>query len=571
LLKYIANSISFEYCRSLKKIKERRVMILKSSYQVKIKREEKMKRFLALAAVICLSVSAFASEQSSLRIKGMGNSLAGIVDDEYSDLMVYPSHILDIEGKRLYTNLSNLSDGTNSAEAAFGNVSANRFLIGGITKIPKIGNTFGMIESWGSLAPDPQGLVRYNDWATTLTNIDPENINEALTHDNALWGETGDDEILNNDVTASTYRNEKGKAENMTNNSILNGIIGYKINDKNKVGLAISYDKRVNETTKTNYFMDKPDTTDLTDTYSENYSNKICNNTKTLALTPELQHQYSDKLLFEIAASLMMFNDNNTDESSASAVYGNTYSGAFGPGADQADIAERKINPKGTGMGTTLVAKYDYTNDTKLTLGFSYTSSPKKDSSGEYNVSQTFAAGINSLTGPVDYDQKNTQTSIVLGAQSQLSSNLLMGIAYTMTMTDVETGIVSDSTISTLGTVAGYINKDQQTNAKTTTTNIPVGFEYSIKEIAKVRMGSTYTITKTNNEATEITTTKDTTNITITDYTKTVDKADTTVVASNFFYGTGINISENATLDILGNSNLTNLVGWQVGLNLMFD
>jgi hypothetical protein len=55
-----------------------------------------------------MATVALAIVPTSMRMRGMGPGLVGIVDDEYSDLFFNPAYINKIEGVRLYTNLSNL-------------------------------------------------------------------------------------------------------------------------------------------------------------------------------------------------------------------------------------------------------------------------------------------------------------------------------------------------------------------------------------------------------------------------------------------------------------------------------
>jgi len=63
---------------------------------------------VVLLGIILTAVVASAIVPVSIRMRGMGEGLVGIVDDEYSDLFFNPAAINRITGTRVYTNLSNL-------------------------------------------------------------------------------------------------------------------------------------------------------------------------------------------------------------------------------------------------------------------------------------------------------------------------------------------------------------------------------------------------------------------------------------------------------------------------------
>ncbi|MCX8015043.1 MAG: hypothetical protein N2748_03400, partial [candidate division WOR-3 bacterium] len=62
---------------------------------------------VVMCTLIIASV-AMAIVPVSVRMRGLNPDLVGIVDDEYSDLFFNPAFINKIEGKRVYTNLSNV-------------------------------------------------------------------------------------------------------------------------------------------------------------------------------------------------------------------------------------------------------------------------------------------------------------------------------------------------------------------------------------------------------------------------------------------------------------------------------
>jgi len=77
-----------------------------------------MRRALITLLALALVSPAFAAlDVTSFRMDGINPQLAGVVEDEYSDIFVNGANLLDIEGWRVYTNLSNL---TGKAETALG-------------------------------------------------------------------------------------------------------------------------------------------------------------------------------------------------------------------------------------------------------------------------------------------------------------------------------------------------------------------------------------------------------------------------------------------------------------------
>lgn len=89
-----------------------------------------------ILSMLLLTTVAFAIVPVSMRMRGLGPSLVGIVDDEYSDLFFNPAYINRIEGSRVYTNLSNLH---NYGEDMFFGKDYPSYmyynLIGGITDV----------------------------------------------------------------------------------------------------------------------------------------------------------------------------------------------------------------------------------------------------------------------------------------------------------------------------------------------------------------------------------------------------------------------------------------------------
>ncbi len=121
--------------------------------------------FLVLFSLIT-SVSFANFSSVSVRLQGINPDLAGIMVDEYTDAMANPADLLDIEGYRVFTNMSNLyggMDGVNVGNdnalngTTTGGTGASQFLLGAF------GNPF-----LGSFLPDTQLGLLYNNGSALI-------------------------------------------------------------------------------------------------------------------------------------------------------------------------------------------------------------------------------------------------------------------------------------------------------------------------------------------------------------------------------------------------------------------
>ncbi|MBU4134524.1 hypothetical protein KKH42_04275, partial [bacterium] len=113
------------------------------------------KSLILMMSLICLTtVNVFAVEDVSFRLKGMHGDLEGLVKDEYTDMMYMPYNILEIDGYRLYTNLSNLSTGNEETLNETVTTSADEYLIGGIAPFGGSGKLGLIYGADSSLTPD---------------------------------------------------------------------------------------------------------------------------------------------------------------------------------------------------------------------------------------------------------------------------------------------------------------------------------------------------------------------------------------------------------------------------------
>lgn len=128
----------------------------------------------------------------SLRMRGLGPALVGIVDDEYSDVFYNPAFVNQINGHRLYTNLSNLQG---SGEDMFFDkfyypkmTSYN--LLGGITE--KNGMKLGALLEFGGINSVTNGSYYWQEISGTTTDVETslwsEHNNCTKTALNLLWG-----------------------------------------------------------------------------------------------------------------------------------------------------------------------------------------------------------------------------------------------------------------------------------------------------------------------------------------------------------------------------------------------
>lgn len=68
-----------------------------------------MCKYKVILGVLLTTTIALAIVPVSMRMRGLGPDLVGIVDDEYSDLFFNPAYINRIEGTNVYTNLSGIN------------------------------------------------------------------------------------------------------------------------------------------------------------------------------------------------------------------------------------------------------------------------------------------------------------------------------------------------------------------------------------------------------------------------------------------------------------------------------
>lgn len=145
-------------------------------------------------AILCLLTAtvAMAIMPYSLRMRGMGPGLVGIVDDEYSDLYFNPALINNVEGTRVYTNLSNIHNTGSDQIFADWYEFPQYNLIGGITSYNdmKIG---GLLETGGTdyiyTDQDYETEIDGNERWVDSTNI-KMTYKDLRTTVGLIWGKT---------------------------------------------------------------------------------------------------------------------------------------------------------------------------------------------------------------------------------------------------------------------------------------------------------------------------------------------------------------------------------------------
>ncbi len=185
-----------------------------------------------------LSSMAFADFSNvSVRMQGINPNLAGIMVDEYSDAMANPADLLNVEGYRVYTNLSNLYGGMDGR--TIGNDSAlNGTTTGGTGASQFLLGAFGN-PLLGSYLPDTQLGLLYNngssliprwnhDW--TLGEYSYDDTYRVDADNNGSYNDVGDWTGVSGEST-DRFREEYERS--------LNFLLAYQVNPDLTVGVDI--------------------------------------------------------------------------------------------------------------------------------------------------------------------------------------------------------------------------------------------------------------------------------------------------------------------------------------------
>lgn len=179
---------------------------------------------LVLVLVLMMPSGGFAQNllfsDISLRLQGLGTGFAGVIEDEYTDLFLNPANINKIDGNRLYTNLSNIQEGT----------------------------PYLTLQNSDVTAGSADGKTTYNHTATSganglgfVTNLFGNNVGilfgqRAVSTDNTTSGSRDDKSSGTNEYNYS-WKNEDTSKNNFTEAMVF---LGRKLSDTLSVGANLS-------------------------------------------------------------------------------------------------------------------------------------------------------------------------------------------------------------------------------------------------------------------------------------------------------------------------------------------
>ncbi len=544
----------------------------------------------------------FTAEQVSLRIKGINPELESIVADEYTDWTHLGYNILDIEGYRLYTNLSNYSrveqDQAGNEVALSGASGVDQWMIGGVAPI---------------IGEHKAGLIY---------GIDSEQTADAIEIDDAGTGlgEAGSFEQTTTIPAADSKQTVEGEAKTEAATTTMLLVYALPLTDQVgiplKVNLSILQDNMEELETNDYSMTDDDDTTGATDNIQKNSFSQEEKGVIDLTL---------NTLDFDEANTVIGINGSieATDKltiglclasKSSTLEYGNTYtykqheSALHGATADDnttKDSLDLSIDASGSAFGPAIIQADYELSDTIMLRGGIDISALSVSGDGEYTLKNEVIVGPLAGTGDdatlaktsasSDIDGDENTTGFFVGMENQLSEKLMLGLGlryqthsseFTMDWSGKETdesGAVTSYGANPMAelnfpvAVAGHDVK-LVTSEDTTEVMFPIGLEYQATKALALRLGATHTITTTENEMkTDVVMYDDAALPTKTKLTSQsiVDADETINRATDFYYGAGINVSDNLVVDITtlvagAGESLLDLDDWRISATLKF-
>jgi hypothetical protein len=586
------------------------------------KRRTQMKRIfsIAIAVVFFSSFSVMADVRNvSKRMDGINANLTGIVSDEYTDIMsVNTANLADLEGKRLYTNMSNLING---AEAPVGNAGNNQLLIGVAGPLMSLGKM--AVIGWFENSKAGQNIQ------TALFNtaaVDADFTSGAAVNDDdnttmvcSAAVQNGDYSYSKSDTSVAgqvTTTEESGSA-NLNNSdqdlNILAAMPEVSLMDMSlKLGVRARYDKTPSNQGgeySYDYSYSREGTGITNDSATQSYSATVKGaagdasattlptfDITRISVSPSLKTELSG---IELGATLNLGMNSgkmektidseiNVGQSISDAAFVAQHAGlpAVGgyTGAYQRTYkARQELSVSGLGMGLAVDASYPLKDNVDVKAIASYNMSPYKGDNQSYAEDSMIADGaggaatLQKIQMDENYEETNNTMSLLVGAEKEISEELLVGLGVGLTLQSRER-IFSQKNMkmsNAAGAITGYGNDNTYTREdKATTINVPFGLEWMATSWLKARIGSNYTITTTERTDTTVTDTKAVAtgvsqNVTTTQTAPTR----TTVDAIAYSSGVGFMINENLCVDVTNLSagaNILDLNNWQIGATLKF-
>lgn len=515
------------------------------------------KTLILIAGLFCLTAAnVFAVENVSFRLKGMHGDFEGLVKDEYTDMMYMPYNILEIDGYRLYTNLSNLSTGNEEIldETA---ASADEYLIGGVAPFGGFGKLGFIYGADSSLTPQ----TIEDEWGWSI-------------------GQTGEYELINENKTANTCDTIYGKAERETLKSDMSYLLGFQPVDVIKFGFLLNFSS--DEDITTNVYSEKDDNWTLgTSSYSLTTSNVTDSEiTKYITLGPAAELQVNDKL--SLGGMLgIIFGEVEYAYSSVQNWFRTQEYGGTTADYSRVRTSVTTGKPKGTGFELKGMGKYSASDNLKLRGIFNYSTLSLDGSMGSPRSYNTIDDGWGNAwkSEYAETGSMNIKTDFIeLGAgfENKMNKDLMLTMGIKYSVDDESTKSVSDEIYKLNGSTVSnsyqpsYNNLDK---SKITNLILPIGMEYKANKWMTLRMGASHKITTTESEDRTTTTSYAATYPvkTVTTIVTTVDPKSTTVARdTDYSFGAGFKVTDNLQIDLLNFTNLTDMSFWKLSATLKF-
>lgn len=516
---------------------------------------------------ICLAI-----EEVSFRVKGMHPELAGIVEDEYTDMLDMPCDLLSIEGLRIYTNLSNLTGGT---ERQLSEVSAeDLFLLGAAGDFWQ----FGKIASIGS--------------GRSLINPQTIKVNPAgSTGLQTTGSQSGEYSFVDEDKDNAKKEEESGKAEKKNISPSLSFLYALPISEDFKMGLRFDYLAELVSPVNNYSYRENLDTVNNDeigeislkrsgkgDRTTDDFSRNV------FLLVPALTYQMGPKLTIGTRIPLLLTYAQLTDEYTYKKDYTKLYQQTQWVGAGGAatqnykyeETHESSLKPNGIGIGFGMEVAWELGENSVLKTEFDYQNIPLSGKGKESTIKETKNDGTGGTskiesTQEMKIDNEANNLLFAVGMENRIGEKFLLASALKCGYESKKNVFEATNGEQLTDSVKSYLDDVKITDESGIIKIIlPVGLEYTITEWLDLRLGACHTI-KIEQAKTTTKTISYNAKHQESDVEEVVTPQKRTVTGTtDFAYGLGLRFGDNLSLDLLSFSNLTRLDQWRLSLTLRF-
>ncbi|MGM0568774.1 MAG: hypothetical protein ACQESB_06115 [Elusimicrobiota bacterium] len=560
-----------------------------------------MKKFLGLylSMTMLLGGSAFAGiSEVSRRSMGINPNLTGIISDEYTDFMsVNTANITEVQGYRIYTQLSNLGlYGTDKAIA--GVADDSNFFAGSVTPL--------------------SDMLNIGAFASLNRNREKADIRRFYFEEDSrkyAGGEDGDGDGINGDYEdleevgirsgEYSYRKvegdenqritrESGEAVDNANDINLNLLLGIsnpldpEEEDKETSGLKISYLRNTQSDIDYKYSYLKEDDEDETLFKRQDYNGELKIYSSTLSFSLSARNVQINDLFMGASLSYSFISQVDKESADAEITEGSDYHG----GSDD-ELYKRTYRSfdteelDGFRVKLNLDSSYPLTEKMNLkTFGGVFT----RKLSGQRDTFEI--DNIAEMDGPPFIERENwseTQTTereknkygffLTAGIEKQAAKNLVFGSGVGFKYSAEEDISDEGRKLTKRDSLQYYSTKVEKTTReiKKSSILVPTGIEWNAAGWLDARIGATYRVDYKRESTTKQTDIYE--HITgasevISTEIKTTSNNPTPVSDSvDFFCGLGISLSENFSVDVTNISagqNILDLSSWEFSAILKF-